>query len=195
MHRKSFDALVSAAALGVATVLVAASGLLFWAHSFVADNVRTQLVAQRIFMPKAGSASLNDPAVKPYLSRYAGQQLSNGEQAKAYADHYIAVHLSALSGGKTYAELSALAQQSPTDAALQQKVATVFKGETLRGLLLNAYAFGKMAQVALIAAVIALATGIAMLLLALLGILHARRTPYDTKVQVPGWHPEQLSVS
>jgi hypothetical protein len=195
MHRKNFDAVVSAAALVVATVLLAASGLLFWAHSFVADNVRTQLVAQRIFMPAAGSDSLNNPAVKPHLARYAGQQLSNGDQAKAYADHYIAVHLSAMSGGKTYSELSAQAQRDPTDTVLQQKVATAFKGETLRGLLLNAYAFGKMGQVALIAAGIGLAAGVAMCVLALLGFLHARRTPYDALMHVPGWHPERLPAS
>ena len=91
MRRKNFDALVSATGLVVSAVLLAASGLLFWTHSFIADNVRTQLVAQRIFIPEAGSEALNDLAVKPYLSKYAGQQLSNGDQAKAYADHFTAV--------------------------------------------------------------------------------------------------------
>ncbi|MGB8649566.1 MAG: hypothetical protein WCD35_02775 [Mycobacteriales bacterium] len=195
MRRKSFDALVSAAGLVVATVLLAASGLLFWANSFIDDNVRTQLVAQKIFFPKAGSESLNDPAVKPYLSKYAGQQLSNGEQAKAYADHFIAVHLNGIGGGKTYSELSAQAQANPTDTALQGKVATVFRGETLRGLLLNAYAFGKMAEVALVAAWIALGTGLALLVLGVLGLMHARRTSYDVKVHVPGWHPEQMPAT
>ena len=195
MRRKGFDALVTAAGLVLATVLLAASGLLFWAHSFIDDNIRTQLVAQKIFMPKAGSESLNDPAVKPYLSQYAGQQLKSGEQAKAYADHFIAVHLRELTGNKTYSELSAQAQLTPTDTALQAKVATTFRGETLRGLLLNAYAFGKMAQVAVIAAWISLTTGLVVLLLAMLGVVHARRTSYDVKVNVPGWHPERLPAS
>ncbi|MCW2600512.1 MAG: hypothetical protein JWM02_2341 [Frankiales bacterium] len=195
MRRKSLDALVSATGLVVATVLLAASGLLFWAHSFVSDNVRTQLVAQQIFFPKAGSEGLSDPAVKPYLTKYAGQQLSNGEQAKAYADHFIAVHLNAIGGGKTYSQLSAQAQQNPTDTVLQGKVATMFKGETLRGLLLNAYAFGKMGQIAFVAAGIALASGLVMLILAVLGILHARRTSYDVDVHVPGWHPDKIATS
>lgn len=195
MRRKSFDALLSAVGLVVATVLLAASGLLFWTHNFIDDNVRTQLVAQRIFFPAAGSAALDDPAVKPYLLTYAGQQLSNGEQAKAYADHFIAVHLGELTGGQTYSELSVQAQKTPSDTALQQKVATVFRGETLRGLLLNAYAFGKMAQVAFVAAWIALGTGLALLLLTVLGVLHTRRTSYDVKVHVPGWHPERLPAS
>src|SRR5436309_3381234 len=134
MRRKSFDTLTSAAALVVAAVLLTASGLLFWAHSFVSDNVRTQLTAEKIFFPPAGSESLNDPAVKPYLSKYAGQQLVNGEQAKAYADLFIAVHLKGISGGQTYSELSSQAQKAPTDTVLAGKVATVFTGETLRGL-------------------------------------------------------------
>jgi hypothetical protein len=195
MHRKSFDALVSATALVVATGLLAASGLLLWAHNFVEGNVRTQLVAQKIFIPKAGSEALNHPAVKPYLGQYAGQQLSTGEQAKAYADHFIAVHLSEMTGGKTYSELSTQAQQNPTDTALQQKVATVFRGETLRGLLLNAYAFGKMGQIAFVAAWIAFVTGLAVLVLAALGVVHARRTSYDVQVHLPGWHPEKLPAN
>jgi hypothetical protein len=195
MRRKSFDALVSAAGLVVAAVLLAASGLLFWAHSFVDDNVRTQLVAQKVFFPKAGSASLNDPLVKPYLSKYAGQQLATGEQAKAYADHFIAVHLSESTGGKTYSELSAEAQLNKTDTVLAGKVATSFKGETLRGLLLNAYAFGKMGQVAFVAAGIALGSGLGLLILSGLGLVHTRRTAYDVQLHVPGWHPENASTS
>jgi hypothetical protein len=195
MQRKSFDSLVSAGGLVLATVLLAASGLLFWAHSFVDDNVRTQLSAQKIFFPPAGSESLNAPDVKPYLSQYAGQQLQTGEQAKAYADHFIAVHLKGIGGGKTYSELSAQAQANPTDTVLAGKVASVFKGETLRGLLLNAYAFGKMAQVAFIAGFIALGAGALMVLMSLLGLLHAWRTPASVDVHVPGWHPEKASTS
>jgi hypothetical protein len=195
MQRKSFDALVSACGLVLATVLLAASGLLFWAHSFVDDNVRTQLSAEKVFFPPVGSESLNAPDVKPFLSQYAGQQLQTGEQAKAYADHFIAVHLKASGGGKTYAELSAQAQANPTDTVLAGKVATAFKGETLRGLLLNAYAFGKMAQVAFIAAFIALGAGALLVLMSLLGLLHSWRTPSGVAVHVPGWHPEKIPAS
>ncbi|MDP9101776.1 MAG: hypothetical protein M3N21_06465 [Actinomycetota bacterium] len=195
MHRKSFDALLSAAGLVVATVVLAASGLLFWGHSFVASNVHSQLAAQRIFMPPAGSPALADPAVGPYLNRYAGQQIVNGDQARAYADHFIAVHLRASGGGRTYAELSAAAQAAPTDTALAGKVASSFRGETLRGLLLNAYAFGKMGQLALVGALGTLFGGLILLILTALGIRHARHTPMDVPLHVPGWHPEQLPAS
>ena len=194
MRRKSFDAIVSAAGLVIAAVLLVISGLLFWAHSFIDDNVRTQLSAEKIFFPAAGSDSLNDPAVKPYLAKYAGQQLTTGDQAKAYADHFIAVHLKEMTGGKTYAQLSAQAQANPTDTALAAKVQTVFRGETLRGLLLNAYAFGTMGTVAFIAAWVTVGTGAALVLLAALGLIHARRASVDAKVHLPGRQPEYATT-
>jgi len=95
----------------------------------------------------------------------------------------------------TYAELSAQAQANPTDTVLAGKVATAFKGETLRGLLLNAYAFGKMAQVAFIAGFIALGAGALLVLMSLLGLLHSWRTPSGVAVHVPGWHPEKIPAS
>lgn len=195
MRRKTFDAVLSATGLVVAAVLLIASGLLFWANSFIDDNVRTQLKAQKIFMPEAGSDQLNDLRVKPHLEKYAGQQVTDGAQARAFADHYIKVHLDEATGGLTYSELSAKARANPTDTALQGLVQTSFRGETLRGLLLNAYAFWKMGQVALIAAWVALTTGLALLLLSLFGMVHLRRTEVDVKVHVPGWHPERMPTS
>jgi hypothetical protein len=102
--------------------------------------------------------------------------MTNGAQAEAFADHYIAVHLKAIGGGKTYAQLSAQAIADPTNTKLAATDETMFKGETLRGLLLNGYAFWKMGQYALIAGVLALVGAGIMLLLAGLGIVHLRRT-------------------
>jgi hypothetical protein len=193
MRRKTFDSVVSATGLVVAAVLLAASGLLFWANSFITDNVRTQLSAERIFIPTVKSGALDDPAIKPYLTKYAGQQLTTGEQAKAYADHFIAVHLKESTGNRTYSELSTASRANPDDQELAGLVQLSFRGETLRGLLLNAYAFGKMAQVAFVAAWIALSAGLVLLVLAILGVLHAVRTDADTPLHVPGWHPEKLT--
>jgi hypothetical protein len=194
MRRKSFDAIASATGLVLAAVLLTASGLLFWAHNFVDNNVHTQLAAQKIFMPKAGTDAINDPQVKPYLTKYAGQQVVNGAQAKAFADHYIAVHLREATNNRTYSELSTLSRQDPNNAELTGLVQTSFRGETLRGLLLNAYAFWKMGQIAFIAAWAALATGALMVLLSIMGLFHMRRTSYDVDLHVPGWHPEKASA-
>jgi len=182
MRRKTFDALLTSAGLVIAIVLVAAGGLLLWAHNFVDNQVHTQLAAQQIYFPKAGSESLEDPAVKPYLSQYAGQQLVNGAQAQAYANHFIAVHINEMAGGKTYAQLSQESLANPNDTKLAGQVQTVFRGETLRGMLLNAYAFWKMGQIALIAAIAAFAGAAIMLVLSILGYAHLRRVPAEAEV-------------
>jgi hypothetical protein len=189
MRRRTLDALLTTGGVIVATVLLVVGGLMTWASSFVADNVHTQLVAQRIYFPKAGSEQLNDPKVKPYLEQYAGQQLTTGAQAKAWADHYIKVHLDESTGGKTYSELSAAARANPDDAKAQGLVELAFKGETLRGLLLNAYAFGTMGTIAMYAAWASFAGAAAMLVLALLGFLHLRRVPEEQEVTVGQRHP------
>jgi hypothetical protein len=162
--------------------------MLTWAHSFVNTEVTNQLNSQQIYFPAKGSPALASKDIKPYLERYAGQQLTTGAQAKAYADHFIAVHVAEMSGGKTYAQLSAQALADPTNTKLAGLVDTVFKGETLRGLLLNAYAFWKMGQIALYGAVVAYIGAGLMLLLSLLGFAHLRRVPADRDLEL-GLHP------
>ena len=184
MRRRTFDALLATSGLSIAAVLVAAGGLMTWAHSFVSDQVTTQLSAQQIYFPEAGSDSLNDPKIQPYLEQYAGQQLTTGEQARAYADHYIGVHIDEMTGGLTYAQLSAKSMANPDDEKLAGMVQTVFKGETLRGLLLNSYAFWQMGQIALYGAIAAFAGAAMMLLLSVLGFAHLRRVPVTEEVLV-----------
>jgi dihydrofolate reductase len=212
MRRKTFDAILTAGGLVLAVVLLVAGGLLMWANNFVTDQVHSQLSAEKIFIPAAGSEALADPAIKPYLTKYGGQQLVNGKQAKAYADHFILVHMNKASGGKTYAEVGgqqtalraeiakAKAANQSTEA-LDKQLAdltatreTLFKGDTLRGLLLNAYAFDTMGRIAGIAAVASFVGAGVMLLLSLLGLLHLRRTPVDAEIVVPGWHPESTTA-
>jgi hypothetical protein len=184
MRRRTFDALLTVAGLVLTVVLVMAGGMLAWASNFVDDQVTTQLSAQRIFFPEKGTESLEDPAVKPYLEQYAGQQLTTGAQAKAYADHYIKVHLDAMGGGQTYAELSATSRANPDDADAAALVETTFRGETLRGLLLNAYAFGTMGTIALYGAIASFVGAGVLLLLSLLGVAHLRRVPVEAEVRL-----------
>lgn len=182
MRRKTFDALLATGGLLLAVVLLIAGGLLTWAHSFVDNQVRTQLVQQQIVFPAAGSAGLADPQIKPYLEKYAGQQMTTGEQAGAYANHFIKVHLEKIGGGQTYAQLSAKSNADPTNTKLADQVQTMFRGETLRGLLLNAYAFWKMAEIAMIAAIAAFVGAGVLLLMSALGYLHLRRVDPATEV-------------
>lgn len=176
MRRHTFDVLASLVGLGLAVVLLVAGGLLTWAHNFVGDEVHNQLAAQKIYFPAANDPQLKDPAfaaVRPY----AGQQLLTGQQAQVYADHYIANHLKAIGNGKTYSQLSGQAQKDPNNAQLQAQVATMFKGETLRGLLLNVYGWAKMGTLAGIAAIVAWVGAGIMLVLGGLGFWHSRRVP------------------
>lgn len=177
MRRRTFDALLTTSGLLVAALLLVAGGLMTWAHSFVNDQVTAQLASQQIFFPAAGSPALANNQIKPYLEQYAGQQLTTGAQAQDYADHFIAVHIAEMSGNKTYAQLAAASLANPSDTKLAGLVSTVFRGETLRGLLLNAYAFWEMGQIALYAAIAAFVGAGLMLVLSLLGFTHLRRVP------------------
>ncbi len=186
MKRRTFDILVAAGGLFLAVTLIFAGGLLTWAHTFIGNEVHTQLAAQQIYFPPASSKAVAAPefaAMRPY----GGQQLTTGAQAQVYADHFIANHLKAIGGGKTYAQLSAEAIAQPKNTALAARVATVFKGETLRGLLLNAYAFGTMGTIAGIAAIAAFIAGAVMLVLSGLGLVHARRT--SPAAEILSGHP------
>jgi hypothetical protein len=184
MRRKTFDALAVIGGLVLALVLAVGGGLLIWGHNFVSDQVHTQLAAQKIYFPPAGS-----PAIKALpsndakaMTTYAGQLMTTGAQAQTYANHFIAVHLVKIGGGKTYAELSEAALTHPNNAALAAQVQTVFRGETLRGLLLNAYGFWQMGQIMLIGAFVAFGAALAMLILSVLGWAHLRRTPAEAEV-------------
>ena len=182
MRRRAFDTLFTAGGLVLAVVLLVAGGLLMWGYHFANSNVHDQLAEQQIFFPAKGSPALAPPAIGPYLDKYAGQQLLTGPQAEAYANHFIRVHLSEVAGGQTYAQVStkvqALAAQSPTSpqlTALKAQQQTLFQGETLRGLLLSAYGFWKIGQIAKTAMVVAWALAAVMLVLTGLGVWHLRR--------------------
>jgi hypothetical protein len=177
--RRMIDTVLTGGGLLMVVVLLVAGGLLVWAHNFVDNEIHNQLAAEQIFFPPANSAAVAAPEFKA-MRQYGGQQLTTGAQAEVYADHFIANHLKVIGGGKTYSQLSAEAIAQPGNAKLAAQVDTVFKGETLRGLLLNAYAFGTMGTIAGIAAIAAFIAAAVMLVLGALGLRHARRTPPDT---------------
>lgn len=147
-------------------VLGFVAGFLFWANNFATGYVHDQLVAQQIYFPpaseiKAGGAL--DPAEFPAsITQYAGQQVDNGDKAKEYANNFIGKHLEKVANGQTYSQVStnAIALQSqiantpktdPNYASMQTQLTTLngqkttlFQGETLRGLLLNAWGWSQI---------------------------------------------------
>jgi hypothetical protein len=119
MRRKTFDMILSGGGAVLVVVLLAAGALGMWGYNFANSNVRNQLAEQQITFPtlsafahaKVGTEI--EPVMIPYLEKYAGQPLVTGQQAEAYADHFIAYHLQEIGGGLSYAQLSAKALALP----------------------------------------------------------------------------------
>lgn len=178
----------------IATVVFAVAGsLLTWGHNFSSDYVRRELGSQNVSFPAAADLTSGG---RSDLLQYAGAKVDTGAEAQAYAS-FIAGHLDKIGGGQTYADMGATetaanaavtaavkakAPQSEIDA-LQAKATgisatrnTLFKGETLRGLLLSAYAWSTVGTIAGWAAFGAFVAAGMMLVLVVLGMIHHRRT-------------------
>jgi hypothetical protein len=159
-------------------VLTVGSGLLLWGSSFANHMVHRQLSEQQIVFPAKGSPGL-DPKEFPGLQRYAGQTVDNGAKAKAYADQFIKVHLKGVADGQTYAQVSAKSLANPNDTKLAGQVQTLFRGETLRGLLLYAWGWSVVGEIAYWTGIGAALGALAVLLALLLGFLaHERQVKH-----------------
>jgi hypothetical protein len=193
MKRKTFDKIVTFVGFGLSALLLIAAGLLNWGATFATSAVGDQLAAQKITIP----GSTGDPAaskdVVDFFAANADKIMTTGKQAQMYADHYIQFHLSSM---PTYADASTANRTAaarfaadPTNADLKADaekkaaiVETVFKGQSLRGMLLNAYAFWELGQIASISALASLVGALLMLLLSIAGLIHIRRTPEDATI-------------
>ena len=181
MRRTTFDKVLGWVGTSLGIVLLAVGGLLLWGSSYVHNTVQGQLAAQQITFPPASAFAHPKvggeitPSMIPSVSQYAGQQLLTGQQAEAYADGFIAVHIQNMTGGKTYSQLSSLAMEQPNNTKLAGEVATVFKGESLRSMLLNAYGWWKVSQITYIISLVAFGVGTLSLLAGLFGFARIRR--------------------
>jgi hypothetical protein len=192
VRRRIFDLLVSAGGLVVVVILLVAGGLLMWGASFTSSSVHDQLAQQQIFFPpksafahpKAGTEIT--PSMIPSVSQYAGQQLLTGEQAKAYANDFIGVHLSEMPYGGVYAKISSAARAATPGSADATKLdalkQTSFQGTTLRGLLLEAYAFSVIGSIAFWAGIASFCLAAVMAVLVGFGIYHARKTSPEAEL-------------
>ncbi|GAB1689604.1 hypothetical protein KRM28CT15_14070 [Krasilnikovia sp. M28-CT-15] len=125
MRKSRGVASVLMAVLGV--VLAGAGPVLALQGVQVQREVRHELAAQQIAFP-ADQAQLPDA-----LKRYAGEKVTTGGEAAAYA-RFISAQVAQVTGGKTYTELSA----QPTTGKLTQAQQSALMGEALRGTLLSA---------------------------------------------------------
>ena len=191
--RRRIDHLLIAAGVLAAVVLAVAGGLLTWGSNFAQDYVGDELTAQNIAFPP--TEALEEEG-RGDLAEFGGEQVNTGEEAEAYAS-FIQGHVENTAGGLTYSEIpdraaktalqEAIADGAPADeiaeleqeaTTLSQQRDTVFKGEMLRGTLLNAYAWSTMGRIAGIAATAAFAAAAIMVVLSVAGMAHLRKVAH-----------------
>jgi hypothetical protein len=191
MRRNKFDKLLGIAGLCLGVILIAMGGLLLWGSTYIHNQVTSQLAAQKVYFPPASAfahpkaGTEITPSMIPSVSQYAGQQLLTGQQAESYANNFIAVHLQEIGGGKTYAQLSTESMAHPTNIALAGQVQTVFRGDTLRSMLLNAFSWWKVSQIAYIASLITFGLGAMAFLAGIFSFAWARHARPDAVVFQP----------
>lgn len=194
LKRRTIDSVLIGFGIVAMAAFAIAGVLLTWGHNFSNDYVTRELSSQNITFPSAEALTEEG---RTDLLQFAGQQLDTGKEAEGYAS-FIDGHLANVADGATYADLGAVESAAKADvkAAVeagdsQAKVDelqatadgitgqrnTLFKGETLRGLLLSAYAWSTVGTIAGIAAIAAYAAAAIMAVLVVLGIVHHRRTP------------------
>src|SRR6478735_4377803 len=190
LPRRRVDEVLIGFGLVATVVLAIAGGLLMWGASFSNDYVHKELASQNVFFPD--KAALTAEGRTDLVDR-AGDQVTTGSEAQAYAG-YIAGHLEGIADGKTYSEIddrgaadavtaatesgaskAEIAELQATADQLKGQRDTLFKGETLRGLLLSAYAWSVIGMIAGIAAWVILAGAVLMGLLTAAGMVHLRR--------------------
>jgi hypothetical protein len=180
MNRSTWDKIVSGAGAVVAVVLIALGAMAVYGGNFGQQNVRDRLEPQNITFPPAEAMT---PEEKADIGEFAGQKVENGVQAEAFS-RYIGGHLVDVNDGKTYSETSsearALEDDDPAKAELDAKVQTLFRGETLRSILLNAYGWWTVATIALWAGIAMLIAGAALGILSILGFQHAKKVVEKT---------------
>jgi hypothetical protein len=199
MQRRTLDILFSIGGVLLA-VLLAVLGLVLRSNAnFANDYVHDQLAAQSIQF-KAADTLTEEEAAKPCLVKYAGQEMTTGKQAECYANDFIGLHLEQTAVADdgtpyTYAtigglqrELRAQVEEATTnnDPALEDLQAqldtvngqrdTLFRGETLRGLLLTSFGFSEFGRKADQAATVSLLAALVLLLASIAGFVHAFRT-------------------
>jgi hypothetical protein len=180
MDRSAWDRIVSSAGAVLAVILLVLGGAAIYGGNFGQDNVRDRLAPQNISFPPAEAMT---PEERAEIGEFAGAKVDTGVEAEAFA-RYIGGHLEGINEGATYSETSAAAREEGLDpdvaADLQVKADTLFKGESLRAMLLNAYGWWTVSTIAIYAGYAMVIAGLFLGLLAFLGFRHARRaTPID----------------
>lgn len=174
-QRTMWDTIVSGAGAVIAIALIVIGAAAVYGGNFGRSNVQERLAPEKVVFPPMDAMT---PAEQQELGQFAGQTVDTGPEAEGFA-RYIGGHLVDVNDGATYSETSTAAREEglkPKVAAdLQAKADTLFKGETLRSILLNAYGWWTVATIALYVGYALIAAGLVLAFLSLLGFRHARR--------------------
>jgi len=174
-QRPMWDTIVSGAGAVVAVALIVLGAAAVYGGNFGRNNVQDRLAPEKVVFPPMAAMT---PAEQQELGEFAGQTVDTGPEAEAFA-RYIGGHLAEVNEGATYSETSTAAREEGLDpqiaADLQVKADTLFKGETLRSILLNAYGWWTVSTIALYVGFALIAAGVVLTILSLLGFRHARR--------------------
>ena len=175
VDRRVLDLFISWSAGIVAFVMVALGAAAIFGGSFAMSNVSDRLEPQNIAFPPASAMT---PAEKAEIGTFAGQKVDTGIEAEAFS-RYIGGHLVEINEGATYSETSAAARAEGISedkaAELSGKADSLFKGETLRGMLLNAYGWWTVGQITFFAGIGMVIAGLVLAVLVALGFRHARK--------------------
>jgi hypothetical protein len=192
MRRNISNKLLGTVGVALGVILLAVGALTLWGSTYIHNQVTNQLAAQKIYFPPASAfahpkvGTEITPSMIPSVSQYAGQQMLTGQQAESYANNFIAVHLQEIGGGKTYAQLSteamALSPTSKQYATVEGQVQTVFRGDTLRSMLLSAFSWWKVSQIAYIGSLISFGLGALAFVGGIFGFVRRQR-PQTVPVQ------------
>ena len=203
MKRRTLDFVFVGGGVAVAVLLLVLGLVLQNQSDFAKTYVHDQLGMQKIsFTPAAGLSP--DEKKASCLVANAGKPLTTGKQAECYANEYIGLHVTEINGGKTYSQTSGEARtaQAKADAAAKAgspdatkldgqakviagKTDSLFRGETLRGLLLTSYGFSIFGERAAQAATVSFLVAAVLFLAALAGMIHALTTKKDATIHLP----------
>ena len=190
----------SAGGVAVAILLVLL-GFVFKTNADFADSyVHDQLAQQKISFTAAEFLS-DEEKTSSCLIENAGTPLDSGKKAECYANDYIGMHLKGIGGGETYATIGAIQTKAKTALAdataanatnvdalkadldkITGQRETMFKGETLRGLLLTSYGFSIFGEKAALAGMLSFLGAIVMLLASVAGFIHAFSSKGEKKL-------------
>ena len=181
MQRKMWDQIVSGAGAVVAVVLLMLGAVAIYGGTFGQDNVRDRLAPQNVTFPPLEAMT---PAEKNLVGDFAGTKVVDGlpglRPSRTTSASTSKTRTRARPTPRPALWLVQKGLSEKEAAELSGMADSLFKGETLRAMLLNAYGWWTVSSLVIFAGYGLLAAGALLALLAIMGFFHARKTEPKT---------------